>query len=258
MSRRFSEITHRVSRVLGGLVAILVASLVQAGEVQVAVASNFAGPFQALSKAFTAETGHTAVMVSGSTGKFHVQIQSGAPFEVLLAADDETPRKLVAEGLAAGSTQFTYAKGRLVLWSSQAGMVDPQGAALKQGGFDRLAIANPRLAPYGAAAMEVLTTLNLADAVRGKLVQGENIAQTYQFVASGNASLGFVALSQVAPPGKPMAGSMWLVPEGLYSPIRQDAVLLNKGQGNAAAAALMAFLKGEKAQALIRAYGYGL
>ena len=122
----------------------------------------------------------------------------------------------------------------------------------------RLAIANPRLAPYGAAAMEVLTTLNLADAVRGKLVQGENIAQTYQFIASGNAGLGFVALSQVAPPGKPMVGSIWLVPEGLYSPIRQDAVLLNKGQGNAAAAALLSFLKGDKAQALIRAYGYGL
>lgn len=223
-----------------------------------AVASNFAGPFQALSSVFTTDTGHKAVMVSGSTGKFHVQIQSGAPFEVLLAADDETPRKLVAEGLAAGATQFTYAKGRLVLWSSQAGMVDPQGAVLKRGEFERLAIANPRLAPYGAAAMEVLTALNLIDAVRGKLVQGENIAQTYQFIASGNASLGFVALSQVAPPGKPMAGSMWRVPEGLYSPIRQDAVLLNKGQGNPAATALLAFLKSEKAQALIRAQGYGL
>jgi molybdate transport system substrate-binding protein len=230
---------------------------VQAGEVSVAVAANFAGPLAKISEGFTASTGHTLKVSAGATGKFYSQIVAGAPFEVLLAADDETPKKLVAEGHAVAGSQFTYAIGKLVLWSAQQGVVDDQGAVLTQGKFAHLAIANPKTAPYGRAGLEVLKARGLADTVAPKLVTGESIAQAYQFVATGNAELGFVALSQVAVPGKPAPGSYWLVPPSLYGEIRQDAVLLKTGEHNPAGAALLAYLKSAPAKAVIQSYGYG-
>ncbi|MGE5452065.1 MAG: molybdate ABC transporter substrate-binding protein [Acidobacteriota bacterium] len=229
---------------------------VQAGTVQVAVAANFAGPFQKIAADFAAQSGHQAVAITGSTGKFYNQIQQGAPFEVLLAADDDTPKRLEDEGLAIKGQRFTYAKGKLVLWSAKPGWVDDQGAVLRQGRFAHLALANPKLAPYGAAAVETLTALGLYQSLTSKLVQGENITQTQQFIATGNAELGFVALSQVAPPGKPPEGSWWVVPAQLYQPILQDAVLLKKGDNNEAARALLHYLKSDKARSIIKSYGY--
>ena len=229
-----------------------------AGEVQVAVAANFAGPLAKIAEGFTAATGHVVKATSGSTGKFQAQIAAGAPFEVLLAADDETPRKLVADGLAVAGSNFTYAIGTLVLWSAQPGFVDDQGAVLAAGRFTHLAIANPKVAPYGTAAMAVLKARGLAETLASKLVTGESIAQAQQFVATGNAELGFVALSQVVVPGKPVVGSYWLVPPALYGQIRQDAVLLKTGEANAAAAALLAYLKSDAARRVIRDFGYGL
>ncbi|MES2227406.1 MAG: molybdate ABC transporter substrate-binding protein [Pseudomonadota bacterium] len=230
---------------------------VHADEVSVAVAANFAGPLAKIGEGYTAATGHTLKVSSGSTGKFYSQIKAGAPFDVLIAADDETPKKLVGEGLAVAGSNFTYAIGKLVLWSAQPGYVDDQGAVLASGKFAHLAIANPKLAPYGQAGTEVLKARGLTDAVAPKLVTAESIAQAYQFVATGNADLGFVALSQVATPGKPVVGSYWLVPPSLYGEIRQDAVLLEAGEKNAAAAALLAYLKSAPAKAVIASYGYG-
>ena len=242
---------------------LLLAAAARAGEVQVAVAANFAGAMARLGEGFSAATGHTLKLSAGSTGKFYSQISAGAPFDVLVAADDETPKKLIAQGLAVAGSNFTYAIGKLVLWSAQPGFVDNQGAVLSAGRFAHLAIANPKVAPYGAAALEVLKALGLTGVITPKLVTGESIAQAYQFVATGNAELGFVALSQVigagpaSPPGKPVGGSHWLVPQVLYGEIRQDAVLLSAGEKNPAAAALLAFLKSEPAQRLIRDFGYG-
>lgn len=240
------------------LLGAFAATAAWADEVQVAVAANFAAPFQKIAADFAAATGHTAVPVVGSTGKFHAQVKAGAPFEVLLAADDDTPRKLVEEGLAVKGSAFTYAIGRLVLWSAQPGVVDAQGEVLRKGVFAHLAVANPKLAPYGAAAMETLKALGLSEALAGKVVQGENIAQTFQFVATGNAELGFVALSQVQQPGKPVQGSHWLVPARYHAPILQDAVLLNKGAGKPAAQALLSYLRSDAARAVVQSYGYGL
>ncbi len=237
---------------------LLAAVSAHAGEVQVAVAANFAGPLARIGQAYTAATGHVLKVSAGATGKFYTQIVSGAPFEVLLAADDETPKKLVAEGHAISGTPFTYAIGKLVLWSAQPAFVDDQGAVLASDKVRHLAIANPKVAPYGAAAMEVLRARGLADALAPKLVTAESIAQAYQFAATGNAELGFVALSQVAVPGKPALGSWWVVPVNLYGPIRQDAVLLKAGEKNPAAQALLDFLKGDAAKQTIRDYGYGL
>jgi molybdate transport system substrate-binding protein len=234
----------------------LAAANAAAGEVQVAVAANFASPLNQIGEAFTAATGHTLKVSAGSTGKLYTQIQAGAPFEVFIAADEATPKKLVAEGLAVAGSEFTYAVGALVLWSAQPGYVDDQGAVLTAGKFAHLAIANPKVAPYGAAAMDVLQARGLTDALQPKLVTGESIAQAYQFVATGNAELGFVALSQVAAPGKPMAGSYWRVPASLYSPIRQDAVLLKTGDKNPAAAALLKFLQSDSALKIIESWGY--
>lgn len=230
----------------------------QAGEVQVAVAANFGGPIARIGEAFTAATGHVLKVSTGSTGKFYTQIVSGAPFEVLVAADDETPRKLVAENHAVAGTQFTYAIGKLVLWSAQAGLVDSQGAVLGSDKIKHVAIANPKVAPYGAAALELIKARGLSEALTPKLVTAESIAQAYQFAATGNAEVGFVALSQVAVPGKAAAGSYWLVPQNLYGEIRQDAVLLKTGEKNPAAKALLDFLKGDAARQTIREYGYGL
>jgi molybdate transport system substrate-binding protein len=233
------------------------AGAVQAGEVHVAVAANFAAPMARIAESFRAATGHVVKVSSGATGKFHSQIVAGAPFELLLAADDATPRRLVDEGHALGSSRFTYATGRLVLWSATPGFVDVQGAVLASGRFAHLAIANPKVAPYGRAAMEVLGARGLADALAPKLVTGESVAQAFQFVATGNAELGFVALSQVQVPGKASTGSAWVVPAAMHAPILQDAVLLKRGESNPAAVALLAYLKSAPARELIGAFGYG-
>ena len=225
-----------------------------AAEVQVAVAANFTAPMQRIAADFEQATGHQAKLSFGSTGKFYAQIKNGAPFDVLLAADDETPAKLEREGDA--GSRFTYSIGRLALWSAKPGYVDAQGAVLKQGTFKHLALANPKLAPYGAAAVETLNRLGLLAALQPKFVQGENIAQTFQFVSTGNAELGFVALSQVFEGGKLKRGSAWIVPSGLHAPIRQDAVILARGKDNPAALALMKYMKEDKARAIIKAYGY--
>lgn len=241
------------------LLSTLLASLpALADEVQVAVAANFTAPMQKIAADFEKDTGHKAVLAFGATGKFYSQIKNGAPFEVLLAADDETPAKMEQEGLAVSGSRFAYAIGKLVLWSAKEGIVDAQGAVLKKGQFAHLALANPKLAPYGAAAMEAMFKLGVAGALQPKFVQGENIGQTYQFVQSGNAELGFVALSQVYKDGKVSSGSAWIVPASLYAPIRQDAVITAAGKGKPAAEALMKYLKGDKAKAVIKAYGYDL
>ena len=245
-----------MSRLSTFLLALLACAAVRAGEVSVAVAANFSAPMQRIAQAFEQETGHKAVLAFGGTGSFHAQIRNGAPFQVLLAADDETPLKLETEGLGVPGSRFTYATGRLVLWSRQPGLVDDKGEVLRSGKFQRLAIANPKLAPYGAAAVETLTRLGILAELQPRIVQGDNIGQTYQFVASENAQLGFVALSQVHADGRISQGSGWLVPASLHQPIRQDAVLLKAGQGNPAASALLTFLRGDKARAVIRSYGY--
>ena len=230
----------------------------RAAEVSVAVAANFTAPMQKIAAAFEADTGHKAVLAFGATGAFYAQIRNGAPFQMLLAADDETPARLEKEGLGAAGTRFTYAIGRLVLWSAQAGVVDGKGEVLSKGSFERIALANPKLAPYGAAALETMTKMNVLDRLHPRFVQGENIAQTYQFVSTGNAPLGFVALSQVMVDGALAKGSAWVVPAAMHEPIRQEAVTLAGGKGNPAAAALAAYLKGEKARGIIRSYGYEL
>ncbi len=242
---------------MGLALAIVGLSAAQAGEVQVAVAANFTAPMQKIAADFKQDTGHTALLSFGATGKFYTQIMNGAPFQVFLAADDEKPARLERDGMTVPGSRFTYAIGKLALWSAKPGYVDGKGEVLKKGQFAHLAIANPALAPYGQAAIETLTKLGVLAAVQPKLVQGENIAQTWQFVATGNAELGFVALSQVMEDGMLKSGSAWPVPAELHTPIRQDAVLLKNGQDNAAAVALMKYLKGDKARAIIKAYGYG-
>jgi molybdate transport system substrate-binding protein len=246
-----------MKRALVCVTVLLAGTAAHAGEVQVAVAANFAGPLGKIGESFTAATGHVLKVSAGPTGKFYTQItQGGAPFEVLIAADDETPKKLVAEGFGVAGSPFTYAIGQLVLWSAQPGLVDDQGAVLASDRFTRLSIANPKVAPYGAAAVEVLKARGLADKLASKIVTGDSIAQAYQFVQSGNAEIGFVALSQVAVPGKPATGSVWRVPQSLYGEIRQDAVLLKAGQDNPAAKALLDYLKSPPAKAVIASYGY--
>lgn len=246
-----------LNKVMIGVVLWCGLAAAQAADVQVAVAANFAGPLAKIGESFTAATGHVLKVSPGPTGKFYTQItQGGAPFEVLIAADDETPKKLITEGFAVAGSNFTYAVGQLVLWSATPGLVDDQGAVLAAGKFSKLAIANPKIAPYGAAGIEVLKAKGVLDAVTPKLVTGDSIAQAYQFVSSGNAEIGFVSLSQVAVPGKPVPGSMWKVPQSLYGQILQDAVLLKAGQGNPAARALLDYLKSAPAKAVIEAYGY--
>jgi molybdate transport system substrate-binding protein len=192
----------------------------------------------------------------GSTGKLSAQIRNGAPFDALLAADELTPKKLVAEGLADPASLFTYATGRLALWSAQPGLVDARGAILQRGNFQRLALADPKLAPYGAAAMDVLGALGLDARLRSRLVLGESVGQAYLFVASGNAPLGFVALSQVQLDGRLRSGSAWIVPQSLHRPIKQDFVLLAHGKANVAARSLAQYLRGAEAHRIIRSHGY--
>ena len=224
----------------------------------VAVAANFTKPMQDIAAAFEKTTGHTANLSFGSSGKFVSQFENGAPFEVFLSADAKNPRKLEESGLAVAGSRFTYAIGKLVLWSNTNNYVDPQGQVLSTGGFKHLALADPKLAPYGAAALEVLNAQGLLDKLQPLFVQGENISQTYQFISTGNAELGFVALSQVIENGRIGSGSAWIIPENLYSPILQEAILLKTGAENPAALALLEFLKSPEALAIIEHYGYGL
>ncbi|WP_430460018.1 molybdate ABC transporter substrate-binding protein [Thalassolituus sp. LLYu03] len=246
---------RRIVVVTLSLLSAAFTPLASADEVLVAVAANFTAPMKDIAQAFQQKTGHTLKLSFGSSGKFVAQIENGAPFEVFLSADQSKPQALIQSGRADGNTRFTYALGGLVLWSPEADADVHQ--QLLDGSFERLALANPRLAPYGEAALQTLAALNLSDATQNKQVMGENISQTWQFVSSGNAQLGFVALSQVMADGKIQNGSSWVVPQNLYQPIRQDAVLLKRGAGNQAARDLLAYLKSADVSAIIARYGYG-
>lgn len=247
-----------LSRFIVSIAAILLAISSHAAEINVAVAANFTAPMKVIATDFEHATGHKALLTFGATGKFYAQIKNGAPFEVFLAADQETPAKLEKENDAVQGSRFTYAIGKLVLWSAKPDFVDDKGDVLKKGNFEHIATASPKLAPYGAAAVEVLEKLGLLYTLQPKFVQGENIAQTHQFVSTGNAELGFVALSQVYENGKVKSGSAWMVSASLHTPIRQDVVVLTKGKDSPAAKALIEYLKTEKARTVIKSFGYDL
>lgn len=243
-------------------------SVAHAEEVSVAVAANFSLPMQKIAAQFERDCGHRVLATLGSTGQFYAQIKAGAPYQVLLAADESTPVKLEQEGLAIGGSRFTYARGKLVLWSAKVGLVDAQGEVLKtrkgpdgspldkQDKSAKLAIADPKLAPYGQAAVQTLTRLGLMEAWKPQLVMGANIGQAYQFVATENAAMGFVALSQVWKEGQLTEGAVWWVPPSLYDPLLQDAVLLKAGQGKLGAQAFLDFLRTDKAKQIMRGFGY--
>jgi molybdate transport system substrate-binding protein len=229
-----------------------------AEEVQVAVAANFTAPMKVIAADFEKATGHKVMLSFASTGKFYTQIKNGAPFDVFLAADDTTPEKLDKENGTVADSRFTYATGKLVLWSAKPDVVDAKGDVLKKNTFTHIALASPKLAPYGQAAVETMNKLGVYATLQPKFVQGESIGQTFTFVSTGNAELGFVALSQVFENGKLKGGSGWIVPANLHEPIRQDAVILTHGKDNKAAAELTAYLKSEPAKTVIRSFGYDL
>jgi molybdate transport system substrate-binding protein len=253
-----SRFTPRLSLSLAAFAVAVFAQAAQADEISIAVAANFTAPAKDIAAAFEKETGHKVTPSFGSTGQFYAQINEGAPFDVFLAADDTTPAKLEKEGKSVTGSRFTYAIGTLVLWSAKDGYVDDKGDVLSKGAFEHLSIADPEKAPYGTAAVEALTKLKLWDKLQAKVVKGNNISQAHQFVSTGNAELGFVALSQVYKDGKVTSGSAWIVPAELYEPIRQDAVILTKARDNAAAKAFIEFLKGPKGEQIIKSYGYGM
>lgn len=247
-----------LSRIFSSLLLLCISISSNAASTLVAVAANFTKPMNEIAAEFEKATGHSAKLSFGSSGRFVNQIENGAPFEVFLSAGISDSQKLIQDGLAIQDSQFIYALGKLVLWSSKPGYVDDQGTILSKGGYTHLAIADPKLAPYGLAATETLKALGLTEKTQALLVQGENIAQTQQFVQSGNAELGFVALSQVYEDGKITSGSAWIIPSHYYSPIQQNAVLLTLGKDNPAAHALLAFLKTPPAISIIKKYGYEL
>ncbi len=252
ISRHFKALAQALGAILAAALTALAAPAM-AAEVQVAVAANFTEPAKDIAAAFTAATGNKAILSFGASGQFYTQIAHGAPFEVFLSADSERPAKAEQDGLAVKDTRFTYAVGRLVLFSKTAGLVDPAGAVLASARFNKLSLADPAAAPYGLAAVETLKSLKLYDQLKPKLVQGASIAQAYQFVETGAAELGFVAQSQVInEPG----GSRWLVPKADHSPIEQQAILLKVGEADPAARAFLTFLKGPQAIAIIKRYGY--
>jgi molybdate transport system substrate-binding protein len=226
----------------------------RAEEIKVAVATNFATTMDALVALFEATSGHTVTLSAGSTGAHYAQIKNGAPFELFFAADAERPKLLEDEGVAIRGSRFTYAIGRVALWSPRAGFVDAEGRVLETASFRHIAIANPDLAPYGAAAREVLERRGLWESLRDRIVLGQDIGQTYSFVHTGNAELGFVAYSQLVSGDAPIEGSFWLVPEELHAPIEQQAVLLEDAP---AARAFLDFVKGADARTIIRKFGYG-
>lgn len=235
---------------------VLAAAPAPAGEVRVAVAANFIGTLDRLGKAFGAESGNTLLVSAGSTGKLYAQIRNGAPYDVLLAADIDHPQRLEREKLAVAGSRFTYARGRLALWSRDPGRVDAEARVLRTDSFRHLAIANPRTAPYGAAAQQALQHLGLWPTLAPRLVRGEDIGQAFQFVQSGNAELGFVALAQIRQLRPDARGSFWSVPARFYDPIEQQAVLLARAKANAAARAFLVFLQSQHAREIIRADGY--
>ncbi len=244
------------SRMLKFITFFLITLNASAGDVLVAVAANFTAPMQRIAQEYQLDSGHQVSLSFGSTGSFYTQIKNGAPYEILLSADDETPLKLERDGLAVIGTRFTYATGRLVLWSKQLGLVDANGEILRSNKFQKIAIANPKLAPYGAAAIEVMTKMGVIKDLTSKLVQGESIGQTYQFVATENARIGFVALSQISFNGQITQGSAWVVPKNYYNAIQQDAILITKGRNNPAAISLLNYMKSDKIKTIIKSYGY--
>lgn len=242
---------------ISALTILVFANMAAASELKIAVASNFTDATRELIPLFEHASGHTVKASFGSTGKLYSQIENGAPFEVFLAADAERPEKAEKEGLAVPGTRFTYAMGKLVLWSAQSGMFTDGEAFLKAGKFNKVALANPKTAPYGLAAEQVMEHVGLLETLRPKRVQGDNIAQTFQFASTGNADVGFVAFSQIkAWQGE--AGSAWVIPQGYYQPIAQQAVLLKKGEENPAARAFLEFLKSPESYKVITGYGYGV
>lgn len=257
----FSRVIPCGKCVLGLLVSFAVMLRVEASEVRVAVASNFAAPMRALAAEFEGRSQHSVKIAYGSSGKFYAQITHGAPFDVFFSADQAKPAALSDANLALSNTQFTYAVGRLVLWSANFRDITGGAQVLAGGEFNKLALANPTLAPYGAAAVEVLQSLGLKAETQPKWVLGENITQAFQFVSTGNADLGFVAGSQLAQlqrAGQLNTTAVWQVPQAMYSPVRQDAVLLVRGAKNPAAIALLVFMQSPKAQAIIESFGYSV
>ena len=235
----------------------LISTQVNAAEVSAAVAANFAAPMERIAALFQQESGHTVKVSLAASGRLYLQIKGGAPFDVFLSADEEIPKSLLHEGLAVAGSRFVYATGRLVLWSTQPDLVDDKGAVLTKGNFDRLAVANPVFSPYGTAAKETLSKLEMWNSLQRKLKKGEDVTQTFQLVATEKVDLAFIALSQVMREGKVVAaGSWWLVPPQLHNPIRQSAVLLSATKEQAAAKAFLAFLKSDKAKAVMRGFGY--
>lgn len=251
--------TFRLNSLRAALAATLAAALLaapaRAGETLAAVAANFTEPATEIAAAFTAATGHTVTFSFGPAGQFYTQIAQGAPFEVFLSADQARPEKAEAEGFAVPGTRFTYAIGTLVLWSADPALIDGTEAVLRRPDLAHVAIADPAAAPYGAAAVETMQALGLYDSLQPKLVTGKSISQAHQFVATGNAPAGFVALSQVIAEDK---GSRWMVPAELHAPIRQDAVLLKAGETNEAARAFLDYLRTPEARAIIERYGYAI
>jgi len=240
-------------RQLALYVLFLTPVYVMADAIRIAVASNFSEPAREIAARYQQRSGQQLILIFGATGKHYAQIKHGAPFDIFFAADARRPRLLEEEGVAIAGSRFTYARGRLVLWSPREGFVDKQGRVLETGQFTRLAIANPKLAPYGRAAQEVLQAKGLWNALRQRMVRGENISQTYQFVKSGNAEMGFVAYSQILRSNQPIAGSYWLIPQTLYQPIEQQVVLL---KDNSTIRDFIAYVQGSEAQTIIRTYGY--
>ena len=247
----------RLPSLIFGFLLLSVSAFVSAETVHVAVAANFVEPLKNISAQFEKTTGNKVMVTSGATGKLYAQIKNGAPYDILLAADAKTPAKLESEDAIVPGSRFTYAIGKLALWSAQPGYVDNKGEILKKQPFNHIAIASPKLAPYGLAAQQTLEKMGLWQTMQAKIVQGENIGQTYQFVASGNAELGFVALSQIYKNGKVKSGSAWIIDARDYQPIKQDAVLLTHGKNNAAAVALMKYLKSGESYKVLKSYGYG-
>ena len=226
-----------------------------AGNLTLAVAANFTDTTASLVETFKASTGHRVTASFGSTGKLYAQIRNGAPFDVFMAADAQRPQLLESEGMAVPGSRFTYARGKLVLWSPETAAFISPIAYLNEQPFSRLAIANPKTAPYGLAAQQVLEHLELWSPLQPKLVRGDSIAQTFQFIASGNAQAGLVALAQVkAWPDQD--GTLWRIPQSYYAPIDQQAILLKRGADNAAARDWLAFLQSPEAAAIIQDYGY--
>ncbi len=241
-----------IAAAVGLLTLGALATEARAAQTTVAVAANFTEAAKEIAAAYKAKTGDEAVLSFGSSGQLYTQITQDAPFEIMLSADDERPRKAVADGYGVAGSPFTYAIGKLVLWSASPTTVTGEDT-LKTGSFAKLSIADPKTAPYGAAAVETLKALKLYEGLQGKIVQGNSIGQAFQFVDTGNAELGFVALSQLFGHD---GGSRWVVPQNLYTPIRQDAVLLKKGEHNPAATGFLGFLKGPEARAVIEKFGY--